>query len=341
MDNECVDVSVEMTAHRPNTSPFDYMEYTISENDEESPGAGIRVNGDDNNDNLIRVKLEVNSTPVPEGFEYVLKRSNDNIKVWDTSSKTGPILDGNDEQVLNFSTSPEIVWVENPSGGSAFLELQLRETGETTAISYDKIKFYPFTSVVIVMGGEDQSPTDPPQAGEGTFVIGRNLYLDGYDVHMFDEDELYGNVQNEAENAVKERDVGEIAIFGYSHGGGGTYILANYLNNNRATIGTFTISFTAYTDAVQDSFPYFPPEDRRPPSTNYLINYYETNDFPRGSHIQDLQYILIPDSLFSYILKIQHLTDNVDKTGCLIFPKSKNNEDPNQALHLIDFLDQI
>ncbi len=52
----------------------------------------------------------------------------------------------------------------------------------------DVLHFYPFNSVVIVLGGEDQVPSDPPNAEHGVFGIATDLYRNGYDVHMYDED---------------------------------------------------------------------------------------------------------------------------------------------------------
>lgn len=295
---ECTGIDVlrvEMTAYRPQTMPFNWWAYKIPDDDEENldAGAGIRINGDDDNhddiadryysdnpvtgeDDLIMVTLEVAAVPAPQGLEYVLKRSNSNINVWESPTKATAILDVNDEEVITFDKeNQKNIWVENPYGGSAFLEFEVRTAQDQTVVLKDRIYFYSFTSAVIALGGENQIPTDPPDDDHGTFRIARDLYMNGYDVHMFDEDELRGNVRAEARSAIEERSVNQIAIFGYSHGGGSTYILADYLNNNRGSIGTFTISYTAYIDAVENVFPYVGAETRRPSSTSYLTNYYQ------------------------------------------------------------------
>jgi len=133
---------------------------------------------------------------------------------------------------------------------------------------------------MIALGGETQSPSDPADGNHGVFQLAIDLYCQGYDVHMYDEDNVdyagAGVTYNEVVNAVQHRNVGQIAIYGYSHGGGSTYLLANRLNNNRSTIGTFTIAFTAYIDAVEDEFMGdMNQEHRRPPSSAFHVNYYQ------------------------------------------------------------------
>jgi hypothetical protein len=81
-------------------------------------------------------------------------------------------------------------------------------------------------------------------------------------------------VYDEVVSAVKNRGVTTVAIFGYSQGGGATYVLAGALNTNRASIGTFTIAYTAYIDAVQHTGT--TPEGRLPPSTAYHVNYWQS-----------------------------------------------------------------
>jgi hypothetical protein len=132
----------------------------------------------------------------------------------------------------------------------------------------DRLHFYPFTSVVIVLGGEGQVPTDPADPNHGTFQVACALYRDGYDVHMYDEDVVdntgAGEAFDEVLSAVNEREVTDIAIFGYSHGGGSTYDLAGRLLN-QADIG---VDFTSYVDAVQnDSDTDVDQETRRPPGS--------------------------------------------------------------------------
>ena len=184
------------------------------------------------------------------------------------------LLDSGTEATITFSAATKTVWVENPNGGTADLEFIARANGND--VCSDKVHFYPFTSIVIALGGEFQdNPTDPADANEGTFQLAIDLFLQGYDVHMYGEDNVgndgAGAVYNEVVSAVQNRNVSQVAIFGYSHGGGSTHDLAERLNNNRATIGTFTIPFTAYIDAVTQAA--ITQENHRPPSSGYHGNY--------------------------------------------------------------------
>lgn len=164
------------------------------------------------------------------------------------------------------------VWVENPNGGAANLELQAK-TDSGTVVCSDKVSFHAYRSVVIVIGGEDQTPADPPNANFSTFLTAVELYEQGYDVHMFDEDTLNGAIYNEASRAVRFRNVTQMAIIGYSHGGGATHDLSEALAND-PNVGAFQLLYTAYVDAVAE--PGIAEENRRPVNSLFHVNYYQT-----------------------------------------------------------------
>ena len=281
--------SVQMTAYRQQSAGYGapFQRLAVPDALEESPGAGIRANGDDDNGNstpdrdelatvsgendLIEVTLSVSPATAPVGYEYALVRSNVNIKVWSASLKTATILGANAEQVLPFGGGGTLtVWVESPNGGAAGLELHARPAGGGATLASDTIQFYPFTSVIIALGGEGQGPSDPPDSNHGAFNIAKSLYAQGYDVHMYDE----------VVNAVQLRGIGIVYIFGYSHGGGSTYDLAERLDINRASIGTFTMPYSAYIDGIEnDSDIDLDSERRRPLTSAYHVNYYQRSDF--------------------------------------------------------------
>ena len=292
---------VDLTAYRALSDGYGnpLNRRAIPSAEENSPGAGIRINGDDDNNNsvpdrndagvsgendLIELTVSANLDPAPPGFEYALVRSNSNLKVWSSGNKGSPILDANDELVLILGGGPATFWVENPNGGSGSLEIQARLAGGGTVVASDSIQFHPFTSVVIALGGESQSPSDPPSNNYGTFHIAVSLYELGYNVHMYDEDDVSssgsGPAYNEAVRSVQGHGIGAISIYGYSHGGGATHDLAERLNNNRGSIGTFSIPYTAYIDGIEnDSDIDLNAERRRPPTTGYHVNYYQRQDF--------------------------------------------------------------
>ncbi|MFO7534755.1 MAG: hypothetical protein R6X19_03575, partial [Kiritimatiellia bacterium] len=280
-------LKVDMTAYRPTTElpayghPF--AKHAVPEGQEETSGAGIRRNGDTesatNENDLIEVELKAEPYPTPSGLTYVLKRSNSNIKVWDSQTMDTAILDSGTEATITFSSATNTVWVENPNGGSADLELIARSG--SIDICSDKVHFYPFTSIVIALGGETQNPSDPADANHGIYQQAVDLYEQGYDVHMYDEDNVgydgAGATYDEVVSAIQDRNVDQVAIYGYSHGGGSTYLLANLLNNNREEIiSGFEIKFTAYIDAIEDTFPGdMDQENRRPPSSSFHVNFYQ------------------------------------------------------------------
>ncbi|MBX3023435.1 hypothetical protein KF840_00855 [bacterium] len=271
-----------------------------------TPGIGVRINGDDDNGNgiadysdspvanendLVELTLQVSAAPAPAGVEYALTRSDGGIRVWADPAKANPLLYANDDVVLAFGGATRTVWVERLTPGDTLLTLRARPIGGGPDFSAVPARLYAFSSVVIALGGENQVPSDPPASGDGVFNIALTLYDMGYDVHMYDEDDVgssgAGPVYDEVVRAVSQRGVGVVAIFGYSHGGGSTRDLANRLNANRAGIGTFTLAYTAYIDGIRNSSDIdITSETRLPPTTAYHVNYYQRNDlFLRGNSV--------------------------------------------------------
>jgi hypothetical protein len=96
----------------------------------------------------------------------------------------------------------------------------------------------------------------------------------------------YGPVIEKIRDAVELRSVNQIAIIGYSHGGGSVMDLSLALSARREEIGEFTIPFTAYIDAVLSGTP--GAEHRRPLESLFHLNIYHISilDF-QGSEIPD------------------------------------------------------
>lgn len=290
---------MELTAYRPQSEAYGVplQRRAIPEEQELSPGAGIRINGDDDNGNgmpdiddigvtgendLIEITLTASLPTPPDGTEYVLTRSDADLRVWAASTKGSEILGASDSAVLSLAGGPLTVWAERLDSGTTNLALVARRLADQAVVAADEVDLFAFTSVVIALGGEDQVPADPPlePANHGMFQVAIDLYELGYDVHMYDEDVVAasgaGAAFNEVESAVRDRSVGSVAIFGYSHGGGSTNDLARRLDQNRATIGTFSIDFTGYVDGIDnDSNIDIGTETELPPSTAYHVNYYQ------------------------------------------------------------------
>jgi hypothetical protein len=268
----------------------------VPEAEELITGAGIRVNGDDDDGNavpdrdeagvagendLIEVTLSASPAAPAAGYEYVLRRSGPSLRVWSDAVKTSVLLDLVDEAPVNLSAGPLTLWAESPAGGSASLALVARRTSDALETASDTAQFHPVSGIVIALGGESQVPGDPTldPGNHGTFEIAITLYQMGYDVHMYDEDVVSstgaGAAYNEVVRAVRDRGVSSVAIYGYSHGGGSTVDLAVRLDQNRATIGTFAIDFTAYVDGIRNNSDIDIATETQLPPTNYHANYYE------------------------------------------------------------------
>lgn len=284
--------TAEMTAFRPQHgggyAPFVPTAVDEAEENSAALGPGIRINepGDtdpDGEDDLIEVHLTID----PPGAQLALRRSDAVLRVWTTRDKqagTEIAFVDHESDALPFGPSGTelTVWVEWASAAHGTADLHVEPL--TASVPKDTLTFHTFHSIVAALGGENQVPSDPADPDAGTFVVATGLYRQGYDVHMFDEDDVSadgsGVVFDEIVNAVQHRGVDEVAIFGYSHGGGSTYDLADLLDLNRPTIGFFDIQFTSYVDAVSnDSDIDVAQELRRPPSSAYHLNHYQHGVF--------------------------------------------------------------
>jgi len=143
------------------------------------------------------------------------------------------------------------------------------------------LRFHTFQSIVIALGGENQVPSDPPGSSEGVFRLAVTLYREGYDAHMFDEDRVEadgsGRVFDEVETAVLARQVSEVALVGYSHGGGSVRDLSKRMATSLPS--AYVIPLSAYIDAVEQD-PLLGdwnalPEWHRPQGSLFHMNYYQ------------------------------------------------------------------
>ena len=262
-----------------------FGKHAVPDDQEESPGAGIRINGDGNEggseNDLIEVMLEAYSSAASSNMVYSLRRNSGSIRVWADQQMNTALLTSGTETEIDSDSLPRSVWVENPNGGIADLKFVAKSSRGADILS-DKIRLYPFESIAIGLSGESLSGGDP--LANGMFDVAESLYEAGYDIHYYDEDVVDNNgagaAYDEVVSAIQNRNVTHVAIYGHSHGGGSTHDLAERLNANRASVGTFTINITAYVDAIDnESDVSMASEIRLPPSTAYHMNYYQTNDW--------------------------------------------------------------
>jgi hypothetical protein len=288
--------TANLTAYRPQHGAG-YAPFTrtaVAEADEESAnlGPGIRINapGDVDpagEDDLIEVTLSV----APPGAQTALRRSTTAIVVWATrdrqpGTEIAFVDNRTDALPLGPAQTELTLWVEWASAGHGTAVLDVEPLA--SQVPKDALEFHTFQSIVVALGGEDQVPSDPASPTAGTFAVATNLYRAGYDVHMYDEDNVAadgtGATFNEVANAIQHRGVANVAIFGYSHGGGSTYSLSDLLDISRPTLGVFEVQFSSYVDAVRNNSDLDVAQElRRPPSSLYHVNQYQ-----HGVFFQDL-----------------------------------------------------
>ena len=276
-----------ITAYRPQhgTGYHPFARTAVPEGIEEHRqfGPGIRVNREneidpEGEDDLIELIVARPSTDET----FILERSAAGLRVWTRREKLAQtevsFADARSTR-LDFGDGQQItLWVEWTGAAPAYPVLSLL-VAESNAV-VDRIVFHTFTGLVVALGGERQEPQLPIAASQGTFQVATALYEQGWDVLMRNENDVRedgtGPVYAEVVNAIRNRSVRKLAIFGYSHGGGSTYDLCELLNIRRDAIGDFSVNFTSYVDAVEnDSDIDTDAETRRPPMSEFHLNHYQ------------------------------------------------------------------
>ena len=176
--------------------------------------------------------------------------------------------------------------------------------------------------MMIFLGGWTQSPSDPADDNHGMFEIAIDMYHIGYDAWMYNESSVQsdgtGTVYNEVMEAYSDRSVANIAIQGYSKGGGATYDLVGALYDSDEDI---EVKYSGYCDAVASATGWA-SEDRRPRGSLYHLNIYQTTGTIDGEPTEDL---LAGDDEYcadSWTPSVDHYTiDDDDQTESYI--KSK------------------
>jgi hypothetical protein len=293
-------VKGNLTAHRPLTEGPTYghpfIKHAVSDVQEESPfGVGIRLNRDDDDGNftedrwdsgkseendLIEVAIDID--PVP-GIVYKL-RVPMYYNIWETYLKTGEII-GSGDCTVTLSSGIKEVWVECCLPSSGDLELLAND------VVIDKIHFYPFKSIVALFCGENGNPTDPTTPAPSTSFfadIAVRLYDEGYDVHMYEEPDIHDSplIDHfafwEIKRGFDQRGVDNVALLGYSHGGGTVYIVSKDFDDDSTS---FNLGFAAYVDAIEQPLLNSSSETRMPIGCSYLVNFYQTSGMIHGGPV--------------------------------------------------------
>ena len=301
--------------------------------------AGIRINGDDDNHNsspdysdngpvdnendLIKVTVRTQIPNLGNAGNYVMKRTSNKINVYWLKDKKLKLLKEEDEAAFNFGKGLQDFYVEHKGtqGESATLEFRVKKADGTYLSYVPSITFTPFTSIVVGLSGEltpaNATTLDP--LANGMYDVSRKLQRKGYDVYYYDEKSVESNgsgqVFDDVVAAIKGGGVSNVAIYGHSHGGGATYALAEKLSTASASIGAFSIRYTAYVDAIQNESNFDnDPEVRLPPGTLFHVNLYERKTLGlRGD--------LVPGANFNSDVNQQGFGLNVGHGGIDNHPK--------------------
>jgi hypothetical protein len=260
-------------------------------------------------DDLVRIDLQFGVQQPPAGIDYYLKRSAGVLQVWTGPTKPGNGLFGNNvnEVKVNFGQGgTATLWVEwigdQQQPVNAVLTFEARNANGQVVGQSDSLTFYRFQTTVIVIGGFTQNP-DPMmnQRGNGLFNIARQrLYAeDGYDVHLFGENEQRrgdqagtGRAYDWALRAVNRHNINNLVVMGFSYGGGATRNLLARIDQDLANPQNpfqrhFVVPFTAYVDAIEHGSRPPRAETNLPRLTQFHVNYYQQIDvrFIRGAPV--------------------------------------------------------
>jgi hypothetical protein len=282
----------------------------IRRNGDDDDGDGVPdladTSGVQRENDLIEVEIQTALPPGQGPVAWFLTRDNEWLQVFTSPAKAGAPLFAPGQTSADISPliqgGTRKLWVEW-TGPTVYatrsLTLELRTASAPPAppqvLAADTVAFYPFTSIVIAFGGRG---ADPLIATNGSYVIAQNLYdgtnklKAGYDVHAYNENALKEDtwllrpnyedkILREIVSAADDRHIQQVAILGYSQGGGAVYELANLLQLFAAPRGPrpgfpYSLDFTAYIDAVKhDDKNAGVSEDRRPPQSGYHVNYFQ------------------------------------------------------------------
>jgi len=295
----------------PSYAPFSATPVAVAEGDEADfeLGPGIRLNTDfdngsstadrwmagttvPNENDLIRIDI----TGVLGAHDLVLV-VDENLQLFPAHSMGTPIFvdaTSNQTDPLTFANNNRTFYVGWAAAGHdapAFIQL-IDPTDPGNIL--DTLVFHTFTSIVIGYSGETAFGGD--WLAHPTRNIADDFYNRGYDVHYYDvhtqnitwnHSTTPGQSASEVRNAIANRGVSHVGLFGWSHGGGAVYEMTRFLSQAQSSLPSFTVDATAYIDAVSWSrehpFPQsiqFEAERRSPLLTLAHANWYQYGGNP-------------------------------------------------------------
>ena len=225
-----------------------------------SYGPTIRLNGRIQSDDkdLIEVKVVVTSDA-----RMVLDYP-PSFRVFRDKNLNGDPLEA---KVYEPGALPDTLWVEHINDGITFTPvhygLSVYPEGGSPQ-SGDHLVFQRLTTGVLLFMGANQEPNDPPNPGQTFCSIAIELYNNGYDVHMLNEDYDEDNEDlilievgdgfgegpgwKVAEKWRADNNIANFTLLGYSRGGGSVFDFAT-----EAADEGLNVIFSAYLDGVTES----------------------------------------------------------------------------------------
>jgi hypothetical protein len=281
-----------MVPNSVDLSSTDPTQMIIPQSEVSGTGVHIRVNGDSENTNLVKVTYSSPALKTMTGLSAAVQASSSNLVVWSSSNKGTCITSSNNQGNLTLDGSGNAtIWVEATASGTNTLNF-LIVSGTSTIGTSGSLNFVNYDSFTQSFSGETFGTQDPKT--NGMFPVAQKLYLEGYNIAYYDVHTIsstsgqpaYGELSNQIQNGF----VKSVGLFGHSHGGGETYNICSLLSSAGGTLGTFNIKFSGYVDAIQhvswalgDATHNPWAETQYPPGSAYLWNYYETkNPIPHG-----------------------------------------------------------
>jgi len=282
-----------------------YAKRAVAEEDETSAteGPGIRINADDddmsgtpdNTQGAVQIPLENDLIEVridrrPGQGDMVLETGGDMTLYYAYDKSTMvPFQTGTRTQPLNFTNDTVTVFVEWVSANHGNDPLFLRRA--SNLIILDRLLFDTFHSVVLAFGGNGQVPSDPvaDPTNFGVFRTAIELYEEGYDVRMYDEEDIDSAFAGVV-NSINRQGYNEVAMYGFSQGGGAVFAISELIEEaadplNGTITELFTVPFTSYIDAV-DHFG-FGVQNERPKLSEFHWNQYQTTGLAHGGPLVD------------------------------------------------------
>jgi hypothetical protein len=259
----------------------------------------------DNNSNLWLWSVGPRKGP----FEIFFNQETGDIEV-----RNPPILDDKTkERVLPFPTGKRILnlWAEWPTRpdftfcDESVLTFEAFDTVNKVVVSSSRVRLKPFTGLVIVFGGMDQQPQDfhnpDRKPNLGTYDIAEKLFRAGYDVLTYEPNAQaaadYEEVLKELRKAIGDsgarhlrvtgRGQNNIALIGYSRGGGAVYDVSALLQEVGRSLEKFTVRYTGYIDAIRMGWFAKSAEIRRPRLSLQHVNFYQLSGLIHGNETKD------------------------------------------------------